>query len=47
MFPALAPANPNTTYNQQNTETDFREEDAFSGEDAVYGYNGLIECLWA
>ena len=37
-FPSLIPANPITTYNQQKTETDIREEDAFSSKDALHRY---------
>ena len=37
----------NTTYNQQKTKTDYREEDVLNNEGALHGYNGLTECLCA
>ena len=40
-------ANQNPTYNKQKTKTDFREEDAFSSEDAFHRYDGLTGYPWA
>ena len=35
------------TYNQQKTETDFREEDVLSDGGVLCRYDELIECFWA